>query len=281
MSAKMTSETHNKRVSNNPANADSQVEPEPTEVESTGAADGQPSIMEATIAFAEKDVEEAFVEETVDAINSIYRHNMDNGKLEIGGLLLDQVFGGDIAKAISTNPYKSATFSQVAKSPRLLVESKTLGSWVRAAAVNRDFTAKGLTFPQLTTYHLVELAKVKDETRRIEIATDADEKDLTVKALRKLISEENGRGQNASDKIKQEVQKAMKTLSDLSVSEDVLAFVEDLEAIKQVYSPGKALDLIPEVYASLEAVQGAAELLETFANNLDEIVNLTRKRRSA
>ena len=100
-----------------------------------------------------------------------------------------------------------------------------------------------LSFPQLTTYHLVELAKVKDETRRIEIATDADAKDLTVKDLRKLISQENGRGRNTSDKIKQEVQKAMKALSDLSVSEDVLSFVEDLEAIKQVYSPGKALDL--------------------------------------
>jgi len=39
--------------------------------------------------------------------------------------------------------------------------------------------------------------------------------------------------------------------------------------------------LIPEVYASLENVQATAQLLETFVNNLDEIVNETRERRSA
>jgi len=275
-------------VGNGPEPAGSTVEPEAIEQNegdyddaAEAAYEEGPSVLEALTSFGKQDADQAFVQEAVEQVNAIYRRNVDNGKLEIGGYLLDKIFGGNIEAAMSTNPYKSATFSQVARSPRLLVESKTLGSWVRAAAVNRDFTAKGLSFPQLTTYHLVELAKVKDEARRIEIATDADEKDLTVKELRKLISEENGTGQNASDKIKQEVQKAMKGLSDLSVSEDVLAFVEDLEAIKQVYSPGKALDLIPEVYASLEAVQGAAEVLETFANNLDEIVNETRKRRSA
>jgi hypothetical protein len=206
---------------------------------------------------------------------------VDNGKLEVGGYLLDQVFQGKIEDAISTNPYKSTTFKEIAENPALLVEAKTLGGWVRAAAVRRDFDAKGLSFPQLTTYHLVELAKVKDENRRAEIAKDANERDLTVKALRKLISEETGNGQSASESIKQAVQKTMKNLKELSVNKDFLKFVQDIDAIRKTYTPGKALDLIPEVYASLKNVQAAVQNLETFANNLDEIVNETRKRRSA
>ncbi len=147
--------------------------------------------------------------------------------------------------------------------------------------MDRDFSQRGFEFPHLTTYHYVELAKVKDPDRRGEIAKDADERDLTVKALRDLVKEEKGNGQSASETMKQEVHKTMKTLAELSVSEGFLEFVGDMTAIKVAYSPGKALDLIPEVYASLENVQATAQLLDTFANNLDEIVNETRKRRSA
>lgn len=57
--------------------------------------------------------------------------------------------------------------------------------------------------------------------------------------------------------------------------------LKDRPYCSHFYSAGKALDLIPEVYASLENVQATAQLLETFANNLDEIVNETRERRSA
>ena len=230
---------------------------------------------------AAKAKEQEFIQQTVGKINAMYRQNVDNGKLEIGRYLLDEVFGGQIEEAMSTNPHKPSTFSRIAKDPDLLVESQTLGSWVRAAAVDRDFSQRGFEFPHLTTYHYVELAKVKEQDRRVEIAKDANERDLTVKDLRKLISEEKGNSQSASETMKQEVHKTMKTLAELSVSEGFLEFVGDMTAIKGAYSAGKALDLIPDVYASVENVQATAQLLDTFANNLDEIVNETRKRRSA
>jgi hypothetical protein len=284
----MKSESQNKRVESASARAESKVEPEAIEEfedefedQTAQAATGEPLGSKHALDAAAKAKEEELVEHTVDKINEMYRRGVDNGKLEIGGYLLDEVFEGNIEDAISTNPYKSATFAGIAKSPRLEVEPKTLGAWVRAAAVIRDFGSKGLQFTRLTTYHLVELAKLKDESRRAKLAKEVDEKNLTVKALRKLVSEERGNGQSTSETIKQEVQKTMQNLKELSVSEHFLGFVGDKGAIKEIYSPGKALDLIPEVYASLENVQAAAEVLETFANNLDEIVNETRKRRSA
>lgn len=287
----MKKESEGKKVMINSA----VVEPEPIEVnqdeyeDEPQEAHGESSKLVADESFGSQDVldaaakakEQEFIQQTVGKINAMYRQNVDNGKLEIGRYLLDEVFGGQIEEAISTNPHKPSTFSRIAQDPDLLVESKTLGSWVRAAAVDRDFSQRGLEFPHLTTYHYLELAKVKDQDRRVEIAKDANERDLKVKALRKLISEEKGNGQGASETMKQEVHKTMKTLAELSVSEGFLEFVGDMTAIKGAYSPGKALDLIPEVYASLENVQATAQLLETFANNLDEIVNETRERRSA
>jgi hypothetical protein len=293
MSKKLTVE--NQRVGSGAVPVQSLVEPElidqneeeyddePQEArgESSATAEGESFGSQDVFDATAKAKEQEFIQQTVGKINAMYRQNVDNGKLEIGRYLLDEVFGGQIEEAMSTNPHKPSTFSRIAQDPDLLVEPQTLGSWVRAAAVDQDFSQRGFEFPHLTTYHYVELAKVKDQDRRVEIAKDANERDLTVKDLRKLISEEKGNGQSASETMKQEVHKTMKTLAELSVSEGFLEFVGDMSAIKGAYSPGKALDLIPEVYASLENVQATAQLLETFANNLDEIVNETRKRRSA
>ena len=288
MSPEMKPEHEEKRPGSKPSAAQSTVEPEPVEEseeeyddEAEGEYQEEPSIMESTLQFASEEKEKEFIQEAVEKINSMYRQNVDNGKLEIGSYLLDRVFGGNVEEAISTNPYKSATFSRIAGDPNLVVEPKTLGAWVRASAINRDFSSKNLSFPHLTTYHLVELAKVKDENRRAEIAQEANDQALTVKDLRRRVIDEREQGRDTSGRLKQEVQKTVKDFAGLSINEDVLAFVEDKDAIKKAYSPGKALDLIPEVYSSLESVQAAAQILETFANNLDEIVNETRKRRSA
>ena len=288
MSPEMKPERQDKKPGSKPSAAQSTVESEPAEEfedehddEAEGGEQEEPSIMESTLQFATDDKEKEFVQEAVEKINSMYRQNVDNGKLEIGSYLLDQVFSGNVEEAISTNPYKSATFTRIAGDPNLVVEPKTLGAWVRASAIHRDFSSKDLTFPHLTTYHLIELAKVKDENRRVEIAQEASDHRWTVKDLRRRVIDEREHGQDRSGRLKQEVHKTMKDLAGLSVNEDVLAFVQDKEAIKKAYSPGKALDLIPDVYASLESVQAAEEILETFANNLDEIVGDTRKRRSA
>jgi hypothetical protein len=287
----MKKESEGKKVMNNSTVVEPELidqneeeyddEPQEARGESSEVAADESFNSQDVFDAAAKAKEQEFIQQTVGKINAMYRQNVDNGKLEIGGYILDEVFKGQIEEAISTNPHKASTFSRIAKDPDLLVESQTLGSWVRAAAVDRDFSQRGFEFPHLTTYHYVELAKVKDQDRRVEIAKDAKERDLTVKVLRKLISEEKGNGQSASETMKQEVHKTMKTFAELSVSEGFLEFVGDMTAIKGAYSPGKALDLIPEVYASLENVQATAQLLDTFANNLDEIVNETRERRSA
>ena len=276
----MKKESEGKKAMNN----NTVVEPEPIEAnqdESSEVAADESFGSQDVLDAAAKAKEQEFIQQTVGKINAMYCQNVDNGKLEIGRYLLDEVFKGQIEEAMSTNPHKASTFSRIAKDPDLLVESGTLGSWVRAAAVDRDFSQRGFEFPHLTTYHYVEPAKVKDQDRRAEIAKDADERDLTVKDLRQLISEEKGNGQSASETMKQEVHKTIKALAALSVNEGFLEFVGDMTAIKGAYSPGKALDLIPEVYASLENVQATAQLLETFVNNLDEIVNETREKRSA
>ena len=82
-------------------------------------------------ASAEVSADEELVVKAIQTINVMYRQGVDNGKLEIGTYLLDEVFKGRVEEAMSTNPYKDTTFGKIAADPSLLVEPKTLGSWVR------------------------------------------------------------------------------------------------------------------------------------------------------
>ncbi len=104
MSPQMKKESEREKVMNN----NTVVEPEPIEVNQ-----GESSEVAADESFGSQDVfdaaakakEQEFIQQTVGKINAMYRQNVDNGKLEIGRYLLDEVFNGQIEEAISTNPH--------------------------------------------------------------------------------------------------------------------------------------------------------------------------------
>jgi hypothetical protein len=148
--------------------------------------------------YAEQD----FIDATVEKINSLYRKNVDNGKIEIGEYLLDELFKGNIEEAMSTNPQKHKTFAKIAEREDLLVEAKTLGSWVRAAAAMKDLKKRGTNLPSLTTYHYVELATVRDEKARTELARKAEIEGWSVKTLREEIRKAKGREKSEVENLK-------------------------------------------------------------------------------
>ncbi len=161
--------------------------------------------------------------------------NVDNGKIEIGTYLLDKMFNGNIEEAMSTNPQKHKTFSKIIARTDLLVEPKTLGSWVSAAAVMRDFANQAIKLPSLTTYHYVELAAVRDEKKRIEFAKQAELERLTVKDLREAIRKGNGKSKTEAQKFKDEMDKGLRQYAEISVEDKLNQFVCDPESVRIVY----------------------------------------------
>ena len=243
-------------------------EDEGYEDESFEAEDGSGSIADAMRDNFEKD----FVDETVDKINSMYRKNVDNGKIEIGTYLLDKMFNGNAELAMSTNPQKHETFSKIIERTDLLVEPKTLGSWVRAAAAMRAFTNQGIKLPSLTTYHYVELAAVRDKKKRIEFAKQAEFEELTVKDLREAIRKGNGKTKTEAQKFKDEMDKGVRQYAEISVEDKLNEFVCDAESVKIVYPPQKAMQILPEVKKCLSNVRAQQKLFEEFHGSLRSIV---------
>jgi hypothetical protein len=219
--------------------------------------------------YAEQD----FIDETVNMINSLYRKNVDNGKIEIGEYLLDEVFKGNAEEAMSTNPQKHKTFAKIAEREDLLVEAKTLGSWVRAAAVMRNLKEQGINLPNLTTYHYVELATVRDDKARSALAKRAELQKFSVKALREEIRKAKGRQKSEVENLKADMDKNMRQYAELNFNKDLKDFVSDIESVKDAYPPKKAVEVLPEVAKCLAAVRIQEKLFKEFHASLRSIVN--------
>jgi hypothetical protein len=238
------------------------------EDESLEAEDEPASAADTMRDYAEQDL----IDETVKTISSMYRKNVDNGKIEIGDLLLDKVFKGNGDEAMSTNPQKNETFAKIAERLDRLVEPKTLGSWVRAAAAMRGLKKRGVNLPNLTTYHYVELATVKDVEERIKFAKQAELKGWSVKALREEIRKTKSTDKPELDTLKEGMEKSLHQYKDLSVEDKLNDFASDLDSVKKAYPPEKAMKLLPGVKTCLVNVRATEQLLKEFHGSLRAIV---------
>jgi hypothetical protein len=283
MATQMKSEPSSKKTVNNSTASDSKLDPEVIEEFGDGyegneedredrsfeTEDDSASEGETLRDYAEQD----FIDETVETINSMYRKNVDNGKIEIGTLLLDKVFKGNIEEAMSTNPQKHKTFSKIIVRTDLLVEPKTLGSWVRAAAAMKDLKKRGINLPSLTTYHYVELATVRGEKERTDLAKRAELEGWSVKTLREEIRKAKGREKSEVENLKTDMDRSLRQFSDLELEQDLADFASDIESVKEAYPPEKAMKLLPDVKKCLANVRASEQLLKDFHGSLRSIVN--------
>jgi hypothetical protein len=218
-------------------------------------------------------VDMELVQETVRKINQLHRKNVDNGKLEIGEYLLDTIFNGDIRNAGSHNPMKSATFAKIAQDPKLDVDARTLGSWVRAAHQKRVFQDNELNFPHLSTYHYVELAAVKNENERVTLAKEVEAKRLTVKALHKKIQALRHKTPSEAQKMRAELEKRIRYSLEFPQANGLKEFTADLDLVKEQYPDEKALKGINVVKKCLANLHTHEEILTQFLTNLQAVVD--------
>jgi hypothetical protein len=176
--------------------------------------------------------------------------------MQIGQLLLDTAFNGDIQNAQSRNPFKTETFKKIAEHPGLKVDARTLGSWVRAAAIRAKLVGQEVNVDRLGTSHFVELGLVKDDTQMIELAEEANSEQLSVRQLRQKIQDLYGKESTEMDKVKMELNRLRFQIPqyrhfDLS---DLASNVETLDVIFR----GK------NVETKIKAIEKSITDLETF-----------------
>jgi hypothetical protein len=186
------------------------------------------------------------VEKVVSDINALAINTVERGAMEIGEYVLDAVFQGNLSDAVSLNPYKNKTLQEGCKHPRLHVNRRTLGGWVRAANLKRTLTADKVDCSNLKTSHFVTLLQVADEETRRNLIAQANAEKWSVRHLAEVVDKVKP-PKSSSGKVKELMkivenpldfgdEEAAKMLSDTKVLEEELKSLHRLNMVKVIDS---------------------------------------------
>ena len=121
-----------------------------------------------------------------------HEHTLKRGGLEIGVLILNEAFNGDLSKVKDKNPLKSTSLAGLAKRDEIGVDSTVLGCWVRAADLWQWLEKNGQSVENLSTSHFIALLPLDDVEKKTTLAVEAN-KGMSVRELRERVQRQGAR----------------------------------------------------------------------------------------
>jgi hypothetical protein len=235
---------------------------------SAGDAEGKES-GEVT-SGGENAISATVVDSVVNEINRIAWDTVERGQLEIGEYVFQVAFKGEIKDVMSKNAYKTQTLKAISEHPRLMVDRRRIGSWVKAAAFKADLEGELVDCDKLTVGKLTALLTLGDKykVQRKELAARANEEGLSVRDI--LDAVEGLKGAKKEDKSKGLLRKIAAPLA-LLVDEKTKADLSDKVYLEEKLQSGDRLDMvkaIDEITAKLDESSG---FLRTVKKNLVRI----------
>jgi hypothetical protein len=193
------------------------------------------------------------VKDVVQKINEIAVKTVERGIMEIGEYVLSEVFQDNLEDVLSRSPYKSASLRQICDDPELMVDRRRLGTYVRAAAMKKELEGKEVDCSNLRFSQLVALLKIRDENKRLELATEANNNGLSVRAIMERIE--------ATKRKKPSNGKAQELLRKM---EDPLGLLDDEESRQLLNDPQRLKDDLEaqDRWAMVKVIDEAARKLE-------------------
>jgi hypothetical protein len=212
------------------------------------------------------------IEAVVNKINHTAIATVERGALEIGDIVLEDVFQGSLDEATSRNPLKDVSMILVCAHKGLMVNRRRLGEWVRAAGLRKELIAKDVDCSNLSYSHFAALLQVDDEEKRKNLAETANNEEW---AARKLIDEVGGTKvakKKAQKPGQSSEEQAIKLLEVLSNPQ---ALMKDEETKRLLANPQDMRDKVTEA----AAYQLALRIDQLIASMLDsaDLLKLAKK----
>jgi len=208
------------------------------------------------------------VEKVVSDINALAIDTVERGAMEIGEYVLDAVFQGRLSDAVSRNPYKNKTLQEVCDHPRLHVNRRTLGGWVRAANLKRTLTDDKVDCSNLKTSHFVTLVQIADEETRGNLIAQANAEKWSVRHLADVV-----------DKMKPTKISNGKVKDLMKIAENPLAFGDeeaermllDIKVLTEEVDSSGRLNLVKTIDSTVARIVHQLDLLKATKKNLVRI----------
>jgi hypothetical protein len=187
---------------------------------------------------------EADAKKVVHKINKVARKTVEKGCMDIGDVVLEDVFQGSLDEVCSKDPFKSNALVLVCKDPELMVNRRRLGEWVRAAHLCKELKAKKVDCTFLSYSHFAALLKLDDEKKCVELATSANKEQWSARELAKKIGkkkaarsikEDAGNQPQVTDITRAKAEQLMRTAGEflaLMQEEETQRLLEDPQELK-------------------------------------------------
>ena len=175
------------------------------------------------------DLYKSTVDRVASDIKGIVITSIFHAYLLIGYYLIAVYFNNDESQAFSKNPYKETSINDLAKRDDIPFTRQKLTECIKAAAVDMELNKGGHHFDHLNYEHLLQLARLKKQEERLELARKANEEKLISNELKKLIDNRLGKTPSHDKQIARTVTRQLREFVRLASDEDVQAFLEDKE----------------------------------------------------
>jgi hypothetical protein len=233
--------------------------------EAVTGTDSQPNTNESGEApdAASDDIGEAMVKKVVREINRIALETVERGKMDIGEYVFQAIFKGDIAEALSKNPYKSKSLKRICDDPELLVDRRMLGTWVRAAAFKAKLEKNLVECSNLTVSQLLAVMKLsgeKNEENRKALAETANREGLSVRDILAEVSKFKKNGKSDPSKILlRKIQDPLNLMED----KEITALFGDEERLQTELEPDTRNDLIKAIGVMAKKLNASQSFLNS------------------
>jgi hypothetical protein len=179
-----------------------------------------------------------------DVFNGLYKSTVDRAASDINGIVITAIFhaylligyyllavyfNSDERLAFSKNSYKETSLNDLAKRDDIPFTRQKLTGCIKAAAVDMELNKGGHHLPHVNYDHLDQLARLKKQEERLELARKANEEKLTSNELKQLIDARLGKTPSQDKQIARAVTRQLREFVRLASDEDVQAFLEDKE----------------------------------------------------
>jgi len=190
----------------------------------------------------------------------------------IGEYLLENVFDGNYKKALSKDPYKGTSLNDLVRHKEMPLSRQRIAECIRVAALTLELAALGLYLDFLTYFHKAEIARLRTQEARVELAKEVHEKALTVQEVRERVRKLTGKNISADKRMAHAVIKQLSVLAHLTVDEETREFLLDKERLRAALSTGETAKMLDNSEKFRDALGDSAELLHHLEKSLVEIV---------
>jgi hypothetical protein len=217
------------------------------------------------------------VEAVVDKINQKAIATVERGALDIGEILLEDVFQGSLDKATFRNPFKNVLMMLVCAHKGLEVNRRRLGEWVRAAALRKELIAKGVDCSNLSYSHFAALLLLDDDNKRRELAATANTEQWKA---RKLIAKVDklkapavtkGKTQKSGQSSDEQANKLLEVIGNplaLMQDEETKKLLADPQDMRRKVTEATVLQLAHNIDHLIASMQDSAALLKLAKKNI-------------